>query len=235
MTTKARAGRKQVDVRARIRSVPVVLTPDLARELVSRAAYLSLAHHCPCRTDRHCAAYPADFGCLYLGEGARGIVAKGNARAIDRQRALDHVSSAAELGLVHMVLWTSAELRSLGGDAKRALELCACCPCCCLDRRTGGGAKAYVDGIAGLGIARADDGCTGCGECEPVCPMRALTVSADGPAINADRCKGCGRCARACRQGILRVHPLEMVPSFSDGWQMIPARDFVDEIVRTIE
>lgn len=229
-----RAGRKKVDVNAMIHSTPVVLTPDLARELIDSAAYISLARRCPCRDERKCQNFPVDFGCLYLGQGARGIVANGNAREIDRDQAMEHLRRAGELGLVYMVLWTSAELRSLGADAKKALELCSCCPCCCISRRTGDGMKAYIDGITGMGIARAEGECSACGECDRACPMNALTITEDGPAINPDRCKGCGRCARACKQGVLRVYPLEMVPSFTDGWQMIPAQDFMDEILRTI-
>lgn len=213
----------------------MVLTPDIARELIEEAAYISLAPLCPCRNERKCANYPATHGCLYLGEGARGIVARGNAAEIDRHEAAGHLRRAAESGLVPMILWTSAELRELGADASRALELCSCCPCCCISRRTGDGMKAYVDGITGLGISRAEGDCTACGECERACPLGAITILEDGPAVNSDRCKGCGRCARVCRQGVLQVYPLEMVPSFSGGWQMIPARDFVYEILKTIK
>jgi len=231
---KSRPVRKTIEAGVRIRSTPVVLTPDVAQALIDGAAYISLAPRCPCREERHCPGYPADIGCLYLGEGARGIVAGGNAVEIGRQEAVEHLGRARELGLVPMVLWTSAELRSLGADAARALELCSCCPCCCITRRTGDGMKAYVDGITGLGIARAGEGCVACGECERACPLGAITILEDGPAVNADRCKGCGRCARVCEQGILQVFPLEMVPTFSGDWQMIPASDFVYEILKTI-
>jgi ferredoxin len=236
MSPERNNGRKKtVDVNVRIRSKPVVLTPDLANGLIDTASFIALAARCPCRDERHCQHYPVTIGCLYLGTGARGIVARGNAVEIGREEARAHLRRSREPGLVHMVLWTSAELRALGGDAKRALELCACCPCCCLNRRTGDGAQAYVDGIIGMGIARAGDGCNACGACEGVCPMNALTITDDGPAINADRCKGCGRCVRACPQDVLQVYPLERVPSFSDEWQMIPASAFMDEIARTIK
>jgi hypothetical protein len=31
------------------------------------------------------------------------------------------------------------------------------------------------------------------------------------------------------------VYPLEMVPTYSGSWQIIPARDFIDEILKTIK
>jgi ferredoxin len=83
-------------------------------------------------------------------------------------------------------------------------------------------------------VSRADIGCTACGECERACPFRAITISDDGPAINPDRCKGCGRCETACSEGVLSVHPLEMVPTYEGGWQMVPAEAFVYEILKII-
>jgi electron transport complex protein RnfB len=226
--------RKSIDIGFRIRSTPVVLATDLSKELVAGASYIALAYACPCREDRECKVHSTSFGCLYLGEGARGIVTKGNAREINRAEAIAHIQRACEMGLVHMILWTSAELRGLGADASRALELCSCCDCCCISRRTGDGMKAYVDGIAGLGIARLEGDCNACGDCDKVCPFRAITILDDGPAINADRCKGCGRCMATCSQGALKVYPLEMVPSYEDGWHMIPSASYIAEILKTV-
>jgi ferredoxin len=227
--------RKIVVVDARIRSTPLVLTLSMACALIDDASYVALAFRCPCREERNCADYPADFGCLYLGEGARGIVAKGNAREVDRAAALAHIRRSHELGLVHMILWTSSELRALGADADRALELCSCCPCCCISRRTGDGMKAYVDGITGMGIARLEGECGACGDCGEVCPFKAIVVTEDGTEINADRCKGCGRCVATCGQSALKVYPLEMIPSYEDGWHMEPAKRYLDEILKTVK
>jgi hypothetical protein len=79
--------RKTIAIDARIRSTPLVLAPETASILINGASYIALAFSCQCREERKCADYPADFGCLYLGPGARGIVAKGNAREIDRSAA----------------------------------------------------------------------------------------------------------------------------------------------------
>ena len=133
-----------------------------------------------------------------------------------------------------MILWTSSELRSLGADASRALELCSCCPCCCISRKTGDGMKAYIDGITGLGITRLEEECGACGACGDACPFQAISMADSGPEINADRCKGCGRCVAACGQGALKVHALEMVPSFEEGWQTVPASKYFEEILRTV-
>lgn len=231
---KEPGSRKTIPIDLRVKSHPVVLTTDIAERVVREASYIGLAGACQCRAERGCPDYPADFGCLYLGGGARGIVARGNAAEITVDQALEIVRQARELGLIHMILWTSGELRALGADAEKALELCSCCPCCCISRRTGDGMQAYIDGIAGLGIARAEEGCIQCGECLLACPLGALRLDDDGPVINADRCKGCGRCEIACKRGALKVYELEMVPSYDGGWEPIPAEEYLDQIRKRI-
>ena len=228
MSTAPRRKRKTIRANVRIRSAPVVLSTDAALELVRSAGYIALDPLCRCREERSCKRYPSSFACLYLGPGSEGLVASGVAKPISVDEAVGHVQKARDLGLVHMVLWTSEMLRSLGPGAGRALELCACCPCCCISRRTGDGQQAYVDGIVGLGLARAEGACDGCGACAGVCPLNAITLEDGHPLVNADRCKGCGRCARACSQGAIRVHPLEMVPGYSDGWTLTPAKKYYD-------
>jgi ferredoxin len=47
----------------------------------------------------------------------------------------------------------------------------------------------YIDG----------EKCTGCGDCEDVCPVEAVRVSDDGVArIDQDRCNECEACVEAC-------------------------------------
>lgn len=228
------SAKKIVQVDLQVRSRPTILTTDIAEQVVKEASYLSLAHACVCRVEHGCQNYSRDMGCLYLGEGAKGIVAKGNAVEIAVDKGLDVIRQAREKGLVHMILWTSRELRDLGGNAEHALELCSCCPCCCISRRTGDGMQAYIDGITGLSIARASEGCSSCHECEQACYFKAIRIGDEGPEINLDRCKGCGLCVTACSAGVLSVEPLGQVPTYADGWKMTDARAYMDEIIRTI-
>ncbi len=40
--------------------------------------------------------------------------------------------------------------------------------------------------------------CTGCSECDAVCPVNAITVVNDKACINPDTCIGCLACVRVC-------------------------------------
>jgi len=46
---------------------------------------------------------------------------------------------------------------------------------------------------------------SGCVRCVEVCPAGAITVSADGPALDPVSCLGCGACASACPTGALEA------------------------------
>lgn len=40
--------------------------------------------------------------------------------------------------------------------------------------------------------------CVGCGECENICPVRAVSFPQDIPVFDASRCIGCGKCVNLC-------------------------------------
>jgi ferredoxin len=227
------AGQKRVKVvepGISIRRWPVVLTTGLAKTLVASSSFIALARNCSCRDRRHCPGYPQDFGCIYLGEGARGIVSRGNATEVSAEEAIDHVLAAREMGLVHMAIWSSAELRGLGADASRALELCACCPCCCIPHRIDSDNRAVLDGVIGLGLARAiKDSCSHCGTCVTSCPFHALKISEDGPVVDGERCKGCGRCESACQEGMLEIEDRQTLPLTVNEYSS-DAYDYFDRI-----
>ena len=54
--------------------------------------------------------------------------------------------------------------------------------------------------------ARVDNElCTGCGICAAVCPMYAITITADKARVDPDKCTGCGVCEDECPMGAIHV------------------------------
>jgi NAD-dependent dihydropyrimidine dehydrogenase PreA subunit len=49
------------------------------------------------------------------------------------------------------------------------------------------------------------DGCTGCGNCEDICQMGAITVRDGSAGVNLARCIGCGLCVTRCEFHAIRV------------------------------
>lgn len=48
--------------------------------------------------------------------------------------------------------------------------------------------------------------CIGCGKCQSVCPVDAITYDDKGePVIDHDKCIGCGKCVKVCPVAALRM------------------------------
>lgn len=201
-----------IPVGAAVKSSPAVLPFDAAKRLIEASSYIAATSVCMCREAHDCRDYPVGLGCLFLGPGARGMSLRGRVHPISKERAIAHVERARALGLVTNLIWSTAELHALGADPASTVELCSCCPCCCLAFKTRKASRAFVDGIAGFGVSKvvAAEECARCTNCERACPFGAIRVDThDGPRVDPERCKGCGRCELACRQHVLKIFPIE--------------------------
>jgi Pyruvate/2-oxoacid:ferredoxin oxidoreductase delta subunit len=194
----------------KLQSESAILPADAARRLVESASYIAGLNVCICRESHKCKDYPVDDGCMFLGEGARTIRHTG-ARELTKEEALGRLDRAKRLGLVNNIIWSSNEMKILGADQKRTVELCSCCPCCCLMFKTRDGSRAFMDSFKGFGVCKVvnADECTHCTNCERACPFRAIRASRQSePYIDVSICKGCGRCEMACKHEVLKVFPL---------------------------
>ncbi len=187
---------------------PGVVAPrDLVIDCIRRAGHRTIIHECPCRAGEGCSKHPIDLGCIMLGEGARDVDA-GVGRSATVEEALAHVDRALESGLLPLIGHIRIDKYIFGiGDWSRLLTVCFCCRCCCVLRSEMGGlVDAYPRSLVKLEGVRVEvaDGCVGCGECVPVCPVDNVILQ-DGVAVIGDKCLGCGTCARACSRGIIKV------------------------------
>ncbi len=192
-----------------------VLPISLIQKAIKESTYRAIMTRCICRDGKKCEHYPVDFGCIFIGEGSRVVEERGVARSVTVEQALEHVQTAAEKGLIGQCLWIEAEKFVWGIEEKNLhqfLEICFCCPCCCVALQNFGKASRDVqERFRTIGWkASSLAGCNGCGECETVCPMRAITVSEDHISVS-ELCLGCGTCAATCPNKAIQLDPISPI------------------------
>ncbi len=187
-----------------------VVTPfTLLKNIINEAGYIAIMNKCYCRDSLKCKKYNPDFGCIMIGEGARTMEKNGIAYHVTNEQALGHLEKAADMGLIAMALWIELEAFGMGlteDEHYRLLEICLCCPCCCIGLRNfSKWGPAIMKRFNSIGwAASTKDGCTSCGKCAKVCPMNAITVNENSITVS-DECIGCGICASKCPSGAIEM------------------------------
>ncbi len=178
----------------------IVLPSAIVHHFIDQADFIWRMNFCICRSASDCKDYPIDYGCLFMGEAARGINPEWG-RKITREEAHEYIKRCGEAGLIHMIGRNKIDTLWLGvRPGEKLLTVCNCCPCCCLwkmlpDMNSEIGKK--VMGLPGIHIEVTDD-CVGCGVCtEDVCFVDAIEV-VDGRAVIGGMCRGCGLCVEVC-------------------------------------
>ena len=136
---------------------------------------------------------------MTFNTSARSLIKYGHARQVDAAECLDLLAVAQGHNLVQF-----------GENTREGVNfICNCCGCCC-EALLAVKRFAIARTIHSNFIARAGNGCRGCGKCEKSWPVNAIHME-DGPAgkrcafVDPDRCTGCGVCVRSCAFGQLML------------------------------
>ncbi|WP_300460853.1 4Fe-4S binding protein [Desulfobacula sp.] len=128
--------------------------------------------------------------CLIFGGGAYIYESRGIGRTISQEEALNIVKEGVKQGLVPQP-----------SNAKKPLNICLCCSCCCQILKNIKEFEAPAKIVSSNFQARVDEEeCTGCQACEEICPMDAIEMDEKKIVARVDlnRCIGCGLCVTAC-------------------------------------
>ncbi len=193
----------------------VTVPMDIIKESLKHATFIGGMDTCLCREANDCKDYPHDIACLFLGDAGRTIVKHGLGRAFTYEEACARVDEAAAAGLMGQAVWVEVEqlLWGLRNDQMdQFLEICFCCPCCCIAVRLARNATAaerHRFHPAGWTAVPDRTACTGCRQCVEGpngCPVEAISFGEDGRVIiDQEHCVGCGICKSRCGQGVIQI------------------------------
>jgi len=193
----------------------VVIPMDLIKETLKNIPYIAGMKGCLCREANDCSDYPHDVGCLFMGEAAKAVVKHGLAEQITYEEACARVDKAAEYGLMGQAVWIEVEqmLWGVRNDLMdHFLEICFCCPCCCIAirlARNATSAERHRFHPAGWTAVPDRTACTGCKQCASGphgCPVEAISFGEDGKVIiNQEQCVGCGICKNKCKLDVIKI------------------------------
>jgi len=167
-----------------------IMPYEEAESIIKKQSKLVVAP-CICRKEQNMVGHGCDRPletCLMLGAGAYFYEQNGTGRPVSQEEALEILNQGIEAGLVLQP-----------SNSQKPLVICMCCGCCCLVLKN----LNKLDEPAKVActnyyVTVTEDDCTGCGDCEDICQMGAITVEDESAVVSLARCVGCGLCVTKC-------------------------------------
>ncbi|PKM85038.1 MAG: (Fe-S)-binding protein [Firmicutes bacterium HGW-Firmicutes-11] len=175
-----------------------ILDYERASHIIEEETYIGLGT-CYCRHKMLHASQLCEMNapldvCLTLGNVARSLAENGqHARLIDKKEALDVLERSYDANLVQ-----------IGENVRESPAfICNCCGCCCEALQAARKFSPMQPVATTNYIPNILKECSGCGKCEKVCPVLAISMtnsSKDKKVAQVDNevCLGCGVCVRVC-------------------------------------
>jgi len=193
----------------------VIVPMDMVKQSLKNVTFIGGMDTCLCRESNDCTDYPRDLGCLFLGEAGRIIEKHGLGRQLTYEEACARIDKAAEVGLMAQAVWVEVEQLLWGirnDQMDKFLEICFCCPCCCIAvrlARNATSAERHRFHPAGWTAVPDKTACTGCKKCvtgQNGCPVEAISFDEQGKVvIDQELCVGCGICKSRCNPGAIKI------------------------------
>jgi len=137
--------------------------------------------------------------CLGFGEPAQQYIDLGWGRSINKKEVLEILRKNEEDGLVLQP-----------DNSQRLSFICSCCGCCCeflstLKKLASPGNFSITNYYAEVD----SEICTGCGTCEVICQMNAISLKNEVSLIKRRKCIGCGNCVAKCPSESIQLNKRE--------------------------
>ncbi len=178
-----------IPVNTQVEAQQRILDLSEMKRLMEDAQLIALGE-CYCRKKYQKCDGPIDV-CLNLDKEAEDFIAKGLAKKVSLDEALEALKRSHKAGLVH-IAYTFKE-------KEKPEVICSCCSCCCHS----------MSALVRFGMPDAvfeskyiatnnSETCVGCGTCVERCQFRARHLKDKEMFFDSSRCFGCGLCVSAC-------------------------------------